>query len=209
VPARDPALAVTADQAQFGASHFKEFAMSNDYTETMVSSRTAYEGKLLTLKEDRVSLPDGGTAMREYVLHQGASMVLPLFSDGSVLLERQFRYPLRRHFLELPAGKIDLGEDALTTAQRELLEETGYTAADWRHLITLYPCVGYSNERVELFIARGLKHEGHPGEDGEFIECVQLGLDEALELVTTGEINEPKTIVGLLWADKLRKREWK
>ena len=182
--------------------------MSNDYTEKMVSSRIGYEGKLLTLKEDKVLLPDGTTATREYVLHQGASMVIPLFGDGSVLLERQFRYPLNTHFLELPAGKIDLGEEPLTTAQRELLEETGYTAADWRHLTTLYPCVGYSNERLELFIARGLKHEGHPGEEGEFLECVQMGLDEALELVAGGEINEPKTIVGLLWADKLRKKEW-
>ena len=182
--------------------------MSNDYTETMVSSRTVYAGKLLTLKEDRVALPDGSTATREYVLHQGAAMVIPLFNDGSVLLERQFRYPLNTHFLELPAGKIDSGEEPLTTAQRELLEETGYTAADWRHLTTLYPCVGYSNERLELFMARGLKHEGHPGEDGEFLECVRLGLDEALDLVTAREISEPKTIVGLLWADKMRKGEW-
>jgi ADP-ribose diphosphatase len=183
--------------------------MSNDYTETPVSSRTGYEGKLLTLKEDKVALPDGTTGTREYVLHQGAAMVIPLFKDGSVLLERQFRYPVRAHFLELPAGKVDPGEDALATARRELLEETGYSADQWRHLTTLHPCVGYSNERVDLFIARGLKHEGHPGEDGEFIECVQLTLDEALNLVTAGEITEAKTILGLLWADKLRKGEWK
>ena len=182
--------------------------MSNDYTETLVSSRTAYAGKLLTLKEDQVALPDGGKGTREYVLHQGAAMVIPLLQDGSVLLERQFRYPLRTHFLELPAGKIDAGEEPLATAQRELLEETGYTAAQWRHLTTLHPCVGYSNERLELFIARGLKHEGHPGEDGEFLECVQLTLDEALALVASGEISDTKTIVGLLWADKLRQGDW-
>jgi ADP-ribose pyrophosphatase len=182
--------------------------MSNDYTETLVSSRTGYQGKLLTLKEDQVALPDGSTGTREYVLHQGAAMVIPLFKDGSVLLERQFRYALRTHFLELPAGKIDPGEAPLATARRELLEETGYAAADWRHLATLHPCVGYSNERLELFIARGLKHEGHPGEDGEFLECVQLSLDEALGLVTAGEISDTKTILGLLWADKLRKGEW-
>jgi ADP-ribose pyrophosphatase len=182
--------------------------MSNDYTETLVSSRTGYEGKLLTLKEDQVALPDGSQGTREYVLHQGAAMVIPLFKDGSVLLERQFRYPVRSHFLELPAGKIDPGEEPLATARRELLEETGYAASEWRHLATLYPCVGYSNERVELFIARGLEHEGHPGEDGEFLECVRLSLDEALELVTAGEITEAKTILGLLWADKLRKGEW-
>jgi len=183
--------------------------MSNDYTEKLVSSRTGYEGKLLTLKEDKVALPDGSTGTREYVLHQGAAMVIPLFEDGSVLLERQFRYPLHTHFLELPAGKIDPGEEPLATARRELLEETGYSAAQWRYLTRLYPCVGYSNERIELFVARELKHEGHPGEDGEFLECVQLGLDEALELVVAGEIGDSKTILGLLWADKLRKGEWK
>jgi ADP-ribose pyrophosphatase len=182
--------------------------LSNDYTETLVSSRTAYAGKLLTLKEDKVALPDGGTGTREYVLHQGAAMIIPLFEDGGVLLERQFRYPLRSHFLELPAGRIDPGEEASETACRELLEETGYSAALWRHLATLFPCVGYSNEKVELFVASRLKHEGHPGEDGEFLECVRLSLDEALELVTVGEITEAKTILGLLWADKLRKGEW-
>jgi len=183
--------------------------MSNDYTEKLVSSHTGYAGKLLTLKEDKVALPDGSTGTREYVLHQGAAMVIPLFKDGSVLLERQFRYPLRAHFLELPAGKIDPGEDPSATARRELLEETGYSAVHWRHLTTLYPCVGYSNERIELFLARDLKHEGHPGEDGEFLECVQFTLDEALELIVAGEINDSKTVLGLLWADKLRKGEWK
>jgi ADP-ribose pyrophosphatase len=183
--------------------------MSNDYTETLVTSRTVYQGKLLTLKEDEVALPDGRIGTREYVLHQGAAMVIPLFKDGSVLLERQFRYPLRAHLLELPAGKIDPGEEPLATARRELLEETGYSAAEWRHLTTLYPCVGYSNERIEMFLARHLKHEGHPGEDGEFLECIQLALDEALDLVVAGEIGDSKTILGLLWADKLRKGEWK
>jgi len=183
--------------------------MSNDYTEKLVSSHTGYAGKLLTLKEDKVALPDGSTGTREYVLHQGAAMVIPLFKDGSVLLERQFRYPLRAHFLELPAGKIDPGEDPSATARRELLEETGYSAVHWRHLTTLYPCVGYSNERIELFLARDLKHEGHPGEDGEFLECVRFTLDEALELIVAGEINDSKTVLGLLWADKLRKGEWK
>jgi ADP-ribose pyrophosphatase len=182
--------------------------MSNDYTETLMSSRTGYQGKLLTLKEDQVALPDGSTGTREYVLHQGAAMVIPLFKDGSILLERQFRYPLRAHFLELPAGKIDPGEEPLAAARRELLEETGYTAADWRRLATLYPCVGYSTEKLELFVARGLTHEGHPGEEGEFLECIRLGLDQALDLVQAGEINDTKTMLGLLWADKLRKGEW-
>ena len=132
-------------------------------------------------------------------------MVVPLFEDFSLLFERQFRYPAGNHFLELPAGKADRGEAPLAAARRELFEETGYVAERWRHLATLYPSVGYSNERVDLFLAQGLKHEGHPGEDGEFIECVRIGLDEALELVVHGEITEAKTIVGIFWADRIRR----
>lgn len=179
--------------------------MSADYTETLLASRTVFEGKILTLKQDQVRLPDGNTAQREYVLHQGAAMVVPLFEDFSLLLERQFRFPLANHFLELPAGKVDRGETPLAAARRELFEETGYTAQEWKHLATLYPCVGYSNERVDLFLARGLAHQGHPGEDGEFLECVRIALDEALRLVAEGAISEAKTILGIFWADRIRR----
>jgi ADP-ribose pyrophosphatase len=178
--------------------------MSADYTEKLLASRTGYEGKLLTVKEDKVQLPDGRTAVRECVLHQGGAMVVPLFEDFSILLERQFRYPAGNHFLELPAGKADPGEAPLAAARRELFEETGYVAGRWRRLATLYPAVGYSNERVELYLAQDLKHEGHPGEDGEFIECVRVALDEALELIQRGEITEAKTIVGIFWAERIR-----
>lgn len=179
--------------------------MPTDYTETLLASRTVFEGKILTLREDQVLLPDGNTALREYVLHQGAAMVVPLFEDFSLLLERQFRFPVGDHFLELPAGKVDRGETPLAAARRELFEETGYVAQEWKHLATLHPCVGYSNERVDLFLARGLKHEGHPGEDGEFLECVRIPLDEALHLITEGAITEAKTMLGIFWADRIRR----
>jgi ADP-ribose pyrophosphatase len=179
--------------------------MSSDFTEKKLSSRTAYQGRLLRVNEDEVELPDGGRARREYILHPGAVVILPFMDEATLLLEHQYRYPLRRHFLELPAGKIESGEPPEQTAQRELLEETGYVAQRWEFLTTLHPCVGYSDERIELFLARELRFEGHPGEDDEFIETVNLSIDELLEKVFAREITEAKTILGVLWADRLRR----
>jgi ADP-ribose pyrophosphatase len=127
---------------------------------------------------------------------------VPMLDDHTVLLERQYRYPLHRHFLELPAGKIDPGEAHAVTARRELLEETGYEALDWTHLFTAYPCVGYSNERLEFYLARDLQYVGHPGEDGEFLETIALPVDQVLALIESGAITEAKTIMGLLWSDR-------
>ena len=179
-----------------------------DLTEHRVSGEQVFDGSLLKVHCDRVALPDGSRGAREYIRHPGAVAIVPLFDDGAVLLERQYRYPLRRHFLELPAGKIEPGEPPDTTAQRELLEETGYVASDWRSLTTVYPCVGYSDERIELYLARGLRHAGHEGEDGEFIEVVIMPLDEALAKVLAREITEAKTILGLFWADRIRSGQW-
>jgi len=123
-----------------------------------------------------------------------------MLDEETVILVWQFRYPMRRHFYEVPAGKIDAGEEPLQTARRELREECGYDAASWRLLATLDPCIGYSNERIELYLARGLTRVEHAGEDGEFIEQVPLKLAVALEWVKTGRITDPKTIVGLVWA---------
>jgi ADP-ribose pyrophosphatase len=180
--------------------------MASDFSEKTLTSTVTYAGKLLTVKEDTVELPGGGQARREYIEHPGAAVIIPLFDPDTVLLEHQFRYPLGRHFLEFPAGKIEPGEPVLETAQRELLEETGYVAAHWEFLTTLHPCVGYSDERIELYLARGLRFEGHPGEDDELIEVVRMSVDEALEKVFAREITEAKTILGVLWADRLRKR---
>ncbi len=182
--------------------------MSSDFSERPLSSRIGFQGQLLTLKEDKVLLSNGSTGVREYVLHPGAAMIIPLFDDGTVLLERQFRYPVGLHFLELPAGKIDPGETPLATAQRELLEETGYGASQWHHLATIHPCIGYSNERIEMFLARGLQQQGHCADADELLECLQMDFDEALRMVRSGEITDGKTILGLLWADKLRNGKW-
>lgn len=181
--------------------------MENDFTETTLSSLTAYRGKLLTVREDKIAQHDGRQATREYIVHQGAVMVLPLFDDYSLLLERQYRYALRTHTWELPAGKIEKGEGTLATAQRELLEETGYVAREWRFLRTIHPCVGYSDERIELFLARGLSHQGHPGEEGEFLDTIRISLDDALAMLDRGDITDSKTLFGLLWAERLRRQE--
>ncbi len=178
---------------------------SADFTETQLSSRTVYQGKLLHVLEDQVRLPDGQPAQREYVRHPGASMMLAFPDPDTVLLVRQFRYPHRRDFIEIPAGKIDPGEEPLRTAQRELREECGYEARDWRHLTTIHPCIGYSNERIELYLARDLAHVGHAHDDGEFIEIVPTPFADALRAMEEGRITDQKTIIGLLWADRLRR----
>ncbi len=176
----------------------------HDFTETTVESRTVYRGNLLHVKEDDIRLPDGRLARREYVEHPGAVIIIAELADGRVLLERQFRYPLRRHMIELPAGKIEPREDPLVTAQRELLEETGYAAADWRLLAEVHPCVGYSDERIVYFLAGGLTHHGSRLDEGEFLQVLEISLDAALAWVDQGRISDIKTIAGLYWLQRLR-----
>ncbi len=181
---------------------------SADFTETRLSSESVFEGKLLHVKRDTVRLPDGAESVREYVCHPGAAMIIAQPDPDTIVLERQFRYPLGRHFIELPAGKIDAGETALATAQRELREECGYMATDWRHLTTLHPCIGYADEHIELFLARGLTRVDRALDDGEFLEVLAVPLVQALAWVRNGTITEAKAVTGLLWADKIRKGEW-
>ena len=175
-----------------------------DFTEHKLSSKTVYRGALLHVVEDQVRLPDGATAQREYVRHPGAVMIVPLLDRDTVLLVRQYRYPLSRHFEEIPAGKAEPGEAPLKTAQRELREECGYEAREWRRLTTLHPCIGYSDESIELFLARDLVHVGAQLDEGEFLEVMPVKLDAAVRWVREGRITDTKTIVGLLWADKFR-----
>ncbi|HSC94646.1 MAG TPA: NUDIX hydrolase [Burkholderiales bacterium] len=177
-----------------------------DFTERRLSSRTVYRGRLLHVLEDRVRVPDGRLARREYVRHPGAVAMVPFLDPTTVVLVRQYRYPLARHFYEVPAGKIDPGETPLQTARRELREECGYRAARWRHLTTIHPCIGYSDERIELYLARGLTHVGHAPDDGELIEVVPMKLAAALRWVRAGKITDEKTVIGLLWADRFLRR---
>jgi ADP-ribose pyrophosphatase len=182
--------------------------VSSDFTEKKVTSRAAYRGRMLKVNEDEVSLPDGSLALREYVLHPGAAVILPLFDDGTVLLERQFRYPLGLHFYELPAGRLEPEEASIEAAKRELLEETGYVAAEWRELGRLHPCIGYSNEHIDFFLARKLEFRGARLDEGEFLETLRVPLTEAVGWIRGGRITDAKTILGLFWAEKLLEENW-
>jgi ADP-ribose pyrophosphatase len=170
-----------------------------DFTEARVSTQLAYDGGLLKLRRDEVRLPDGAPAWREYVEHPGAAMMLAFLDEHTVILERQYRYPMGRHYIEIPAGKLERGEPALETARRELIEECGYEASDWWHMATLHPCIGYSNELIELFGARGLKHVGARLDAGEHLEVFPARLDDALAWVRDGIITDTKTTFALLW----------
>jgi ADP-ribose pyrophosphatase len=166
--------------------------------ETRIASEDVFGGKLLHVKRDTVRLPDGKTATREYIDHPGAVMIIPRLPDGKLLLERQFRYPLARIFIEFPAGKIDPGEDPAATAARELLEETGYVAERWSHIGTLHPLITYSTERIEIYTADALTFIGAKLDAGEFIEIFSATLEEALAWIDRGEVTDVKTMLGLL-----------
>lgn len=170
-----------------------------DFTEPTVSSRLAYDGGFLRMRRDEVRLPDGAPAWREYVEHPGAVMMMAFLDEETVLLERQYRYPLRRHFIELPAGKLERDESALETAKRELVEECGYEAAEWWHVATLHPCIGYSDEVIELYGARGLTHVGARLDPGEHLEVFPARLEDLLGWIREGLVTDTKTTLAALW----------
>lgn len=179
-----------------------------DFYESRLAGETVWQGRLLEVHRDEVRLPDGRTSVREYIRHRGAVVILALDQDGKILLERQHRYPLGRDFIELPAGKIDPGEDTLACARRELLEETGFEADEWTYVTTVYPCIGYADERLVFYLARSLAWRGHRRDADEFLEVFALPVAEALDWVRTGRICEAKTVAGLFWLEKILAGTW-
>jgi ADP-ribose pyrophosphatase len=177
--------------------------------ETKIDSELAYDGEFLKVQRDTVRLPDGKTSVREYIKHPGAVVVLPVFDDGSILLERQFRYPLERVFIEFPAGKIDPGEHPLDCAKRELQEETGYTARDWKFVATIHNAIAYSNEHLDIFLARGLTAGEKKLDDGEFLDIFTSSVPEMLDWVREGQITDVKTVIGTFWLEKILAGQWK
>ena len=170
-----------------------------DLTEHRISGEQVFDGALLKVHRDTVRLPDGSTGGREYIRHPGAVAIVPLFDDGRVLLERQFRYPHGREFIEVPAGKLEPGEPHLDTARRELLEETGYAAQEWTRLGVIHSAIAYTDEAIELFLARKLSLHKRKLDQGEFLEILSVPFDEAIAMVRDGRITDAKSVAALLW----------
>ena len=180
----------------------------SDLAEKQLHSENVFDGVLLHVYQDQVELPNGRESIREYIKHPGASVMIPLTENGEVILERQYRYPLGRELIELPAGKIDPGEDPLESARRELEEETGYSGGQFVRLGKLNPCIGYSDEVIYIYLVTDLTFVEERQDTDEFIETFRLPLDDALEAVRTGEITDAKTMIGLFWAEKYVNEKW-
>ena len=177
-------------------------------TETRVASQELLRGHFLHAMRDTVRLPDGKEATREYVIHPGAVMVVAELPDGRLVLERQFRYPVQSVMVEFPAGKLDPGEDSLACAQRELLEETGYTARQWARAGVLHPVISYSTEFIDIWFARELTAGERQLDAGEFLDVFSASADELLQWCRDGRITDAKTLTGVLWLQNLRSGAW-
>ncbi|MEP7297692.1 MAG: NUDIX hydrolase [Burkholderiales bacterium] len=176
--------------------------------ETCLEARTAWRGTFLDVRSDLVALPDGSQARREYIVHPGAVMIVPLLGEDRVVVERQWRYPVGRAMIEFPAGKLEPGEPVLDCAVRELIEETGYRAAEWARAGILHNAIAYSNEGIEVWFARGLTLGERHLDAGEFLDVGSATLDELNDQARRGELTDAKTLVGLLWLQHWRAGLW-
>ncbi len=186
----------------------QRFFSDTDLIETRIDGQTVYPGSFFRIEKDRVCLPDGTSAFREFMRHPGAAAVIPLFEDGTVLVERQFRYPMGQIFIELPAGKIDKGEHSLETARRELEEETGYVADEWYFVTVIHNAIGYSDEHIDLYLAKGLRKGKVHLDDEEFIQSFRMPVTELVDWIRQGRITDVKTIVGVFWLEKIISGQW-
>jgi len=176
--------------------------------EVLVHTEPVWRGRFLDVRRDTVRLPDGATAEREYIVHPGAVMIVPLLDDGRLVVERQYRYPLGRVMLEFPAGKIDAPEPPFACAVRELAEETGYRAREWSRAGILHNAIAYSNEGIEVWFARGLERGEQHLDPGEFVDVLSASAEELDALAARGELTDAKTLIGLLWLQRWRAGAW-
>jgi len=176
--------------------------------EERIHSEQVYLGHFLDVRRDQVRLPDGNPAQREYIIHPGAVMVVPLLDDGRLVLERQWRHPLQRVMLEFPAGKLEPGEPPFDCAVRELAEETGYRAVEWARAGILHNAIAYSDEGIEVWFARGLSLGERHLDAGEFLDVTTASEEELDALARRGELTDAKTLIGLLWLQNWRAGRW-
>ena len=186
---------------------FQDLAHDDEHlAEKKISGEGIYDGIFLKMKRDTVSLPDGQYAVREYLEHPGAVAILAVLDDGRILLERQYRYPIAQAVIEIPAGKLNAGEDPLLCAQRELQEETGYTAKHWSKIRRIHPVISYSTEFIDIYLAEGLSPGPARLDEEEFLDVFAAPLEELLHWVETGKITDVKTIISTYWLERRRSR---
>jgi ADP-ribose pyrophosphatase len=173
--------------------------------EKRISGEDIYGGIFLQMKRDKVSLPDGQEAVREYLIHPGAVAIVALLNDGRVLLERQYRYPIAKTCIEIPAGKLDSKEDHLSCAKRELEEETGYTARKWSYIRRIHPVISYSTELIDIYLAEDLMPGKSKLDDEEFLDVFAAPLEQLIAWVEEGEITDVKTTISAYWLDRYRR----
>ncbi|MDO9314108.1 MAG: NUDIX hydrolase [Burkholderiaceae bacterium] len=176
--------------------------------EECLEAEQVYRGNFLDVRRDHVRLPNGAIATREYIVHPGAVMIVPLLDDGRLVVERQYRYPVAQVMLEFPAGKLEAGEAPLTCAIRELAEETGYRATEWARAGITHNAIAYSTEGIEIWFARGLTAGTVTLDEGEFLDVDTATLDELEQAAQLGTLTDVKTLVGLLWLRHWRDGRW-
>ena len=171
--------------------------------ESTVSSKKVYEGSFLDVRKDVVKLPDGNTSTREWINHPGAACIIPIMPDGKLALIKQYRYPVQSIMIELPAGKLDKEESPEACAIRELEEEIGYSAGKLTFVAKIHPAIGFANEQMWIFLAEQLIQSQKNTDHDEFVELMPRSINQAVELVWNGAITDVKTIIGILWAERL------
>jgi len=173
---------------------------SNELTEKQLSSQRVYDGRLLQVYVDDVQLPDNTESTRDWIKHPGASAIVPVFKDGTIMLLKQYRYPPRKIFIEVPAGKLDEGESPVVTAKRELIEETGFECRSIENAGSFYPAIGYADEEIYVFVAWNLHQKLKNVDDDEFVINHRVSFAGALEMIASGEITDAKTICSIVKA---------